>query len=229
MSSTPKLEGMLFDLDGTLIDSLQDIANAMNSVLERNGYPVHPVADYNHHVGDGMDVLARRVLPPEVAEESVARARVVAEMKEVYADSWHHFSAPYPGIEELLDTLLRLPLKLGVLSNKPEEFTTLMVEHFFPGVAWAAVRGARPGVPVKPAPDAALEISEEWACSPKTLLFAGDTSTDIRTAVNAGMPCVGVTWGFRDREELLRSGADWIVDHPAEISGRLTRVLSRPI
>jgi len=227
MNPTPNFKGVLFDLDGTLIDSLQDIANAMNTVLERNGYPAHPVEDYTHHVGDGMDMLARRVLPPDIAEDPDVRARLVAEMKEIYADSWHHFSVPYPGIDELLDTLSGLPLKLGVLSNKPDEFTTLMVKHFFPRVAWATVRGARPGVPVKPAPDAALEIAEEWACSPETLLFAGDTSTDIRTAVNAGMPCVGVTWGFRDREELRSSGADWIVDHPVEISERLTRAPSR--
>jgi phosphoglycolate phosphatase len=206
---------MLFDLDGTLLNSLKDIANAMNTVLERNGYPVHPLEDYNHHVGDGMDTLARRVLPSGTDPET--RARMVREMKRQYSDTWYHWSAPYAGIHDLLNTLGTMPLKLGVLSNKPEEFTTVIVEHFFPLTFWAAIRGARPGIPIKPAPDAALAIAAEWELPPEQILFVGDTSTDVQTAVNAGMPCIGVTWGFRDREELLQHGAKWIVDHPAEI------------
>lgn len=219
MHQNEPFAGMLFDLDGTLLNSLKDIANAMNTVLERNGYPAHPLKDYNHHVGDGMDTLARRVLPAEADSET--RARIVREMKRQYSDSWYHWTAPYDGIHTLLHTLSALPLRLGVLSNKPDEFTTVIVEHFFPLTSWAAVRGARPGVPVKPAPDAALAIAAEWGLPPEQILFVGDTSTDVLTAVNAGMPCIGVTWGFRDRAELLRHGAKWIVDHPAEIPGLL--------
>ncbi len=223
MTPSPLFSGILFDLDGTLLDSLKDIANAMNTVLERHGYPTHPLEDYNHHVGDGMDTLARRVLPPEHAPDPEIRSRIVREMKRQYSDTWYHWSAPYPGIHELLSQLTALPLKLGVLSNKPDEFTTVIVEHFFPLVSWAAVRGARPGIPIKPAPDAALDIAREWELAPEQIIFVGDTSTDVRTAVNAGMPCIGVTWGFRDREELLHHGAKWIVDHPAEIVGILER------
>lgn len=215
--------GILFDLDGTLLDSLKDIANAMNTVLERNGYPPHPLEDYNHHVGDGMETLARRVLPEGSSTET--RARIVREMKRQYSDTWYHWSAPYPGIHAMLDHLISLPLKLGVLSNKPDEFTTVIVEHFFPLVPWAAIRGARPGIPVKPAPDAALDIAREWALPPEQILFIGDTSTDILTAVHAGMPSLGVTWGFRDRDELLHHGAHSIVDHP---SGILHHIIQTP-
>ncbi|MCC5843679.1 MAG: HAD family hydrolase [Verrucomicrobia bacterium] len=217
MTASPSTSAVLFDLDGTLLDSLKDIANAMNLVLEQHGFPTHPVEDYNHHVGDGMDTLARRVLPPGEAGNTELRARIVRHMKRTYSDTWYHWSAPYPGIHDLLQTLGASPLKLGVLSNKPDEFTTVIVEHFFPLTPWAAIRGARPGIPIKPAPDAALDIAREWNLPPEQIVFVGDTSTDVLTAVNAGMPCIGVTWGFRDREELLAHGAKWIVDYPAEI------------
>jgi len=223
MTAAPSISAVLFDLDGTLLDSLKDIANAMNLVLEQHGFPPHPVEDYNHHVGDGMDTLARRVLPPGEAGNTDLRARIIREMKRTYSDTWYHWSAPYPGIHDLLQTLAATPLKLGVLSNKPEEFTTVIVEHFFPLTPWTALRGARPGIPIKPAPDAALDIAREWELPPEQIVFVGDTSTDVLTAVNAGMPCIGVTWGFRDRDELLAHGAKWIVDHPSEIPAVLGR------
>lgn len=221
MNEDALVSGLIFDLDGTLLDSLRDIADAMNAVLERNGFPVHSLESYNHHVGDGMDTLARRVLPAEAAEDLELRGRIVREMKRLYSDTWYHYSAPYEGVREMLGVLAASPVKLGVLSNKPEEFTTVIVEHFFPQIPWAAVRGARPGTPIKPAPDAALEMAGGWGLSPGAVVFVGDTSTDILTAVHAGMRSVGVTWGFRGREELEANGATWVVDRPEEIPPRV--------
>lgn len=219
---TPLISGMLFDLDGTLIDSLADIAAAMNLTLSRHGFAEHPVADYRYHVGDGMDMLVYRTLPETRREDAALRESLVRAMKRIYADQWHKQSAPYPGILPLLRRLQALPIRKGVLSNKPDEFTEVMVEHFFPEFAWDTVRGARPGVPVKPDPQAALDILAEWQVSPSRVLYVGDTRTDILTAKNAGMPAVGVTWGFRDREELAANGADWIIDTPEALEALLT-------
>lgn len=218
MTRFPDISAILFDLDGTLVNSLADIAASMNRVLERNGLPAHPEADYNHFVGDGMETLVQRVLPAEQAADPEFRTLILQQMKREYSDHWYHASAPYPGIEELLRILSTRSYKLGVLSNKPDEFTTVMVEHFFPEIGWDIVRGALPGVPVKPAPEAALAIAAQWGLAPETILYVGDTRTDILIARNAGMPSLGVTWGFRDRAELEAHGADWIVDRPSEIA-----------
>ena len=229
MQKTDSLvSGILFDLDGTLVDSLADIAEAMNQTLAAKGYPTHPVEDYRHHVGDGMDMLARRTLPPEVRDRPEIREQTVRAMKRAYSDQWHKQSRPYPGIPALLERLSRIRIRKGVLSNKPEEFTEVMVEHFFPETEWDTIRGARPGVPVKPDPLSALEILEDWNLPPGRVLYVGDTRTDIETAKNAGMPSIGVTWGFRDREELQRFGADWIVDTPAKIDALLCLPLGNP-
>lgn len=208
---------ILFDLDGTLVDSLRDIAISMNTVLKEKGWPAHPVENYNTFVGDGMDVLAHRVMPDAHRENPAERSRIVNRMKRVYSDQWHLNSRPYEGIPELLATLSMEKIQIGVLSNKPDEFTVVMVEHFFPDILWGEIRGARPGTPVKPSPEAALAIAETWDLPPGHILYAGDTHTDMRTALNAGMPAIGVTWGFRDRAELEQNGARWIVDRPLEI------------
>ena len=217
-----KLSAVLFDLDGTLVDSLEDIANAMNHTLAANGWPEHPVADYRMHVGDGVDMLAYRTLPAECREDTALREEVVNQMKRRYSDRWYHRSRPYPGIPELLRALGGMEVRIGVLSNKPDEFTEVMVEHFFPDVVWHNVLGAMPGIPVKPAPDSALAIAKDWGLKPETILYVGDTRTDVLTAKNAGMPCAGVTWGFRDREELAAHGADAIFDEAEALLAFIT-------
>lgn len=216
---------LLFDLDGTLVDSLRDIAESMNEVLENSGYPSHPIEAYNRFVGDGMIRLAERVLPASVREDSEAVTACVQEMKEAYSRRWRDHSSPYPGIRDLLSTLSTNGNRLGVLSNKPEAFTREMVNHFFPDIPFATVRGAREGVPVKPDPSAALEIQREWGVSPASILYAGDTDTDMKTGRAAGFRTVGVSWGFRDREELTAAGAHAVLDHP---SGFLTLLADPP-
>lgn len=215
----PIPQKLLFDLDGTLVDSLTDIATAMNTVLTRHHFPAHPVEAYRTFVGDGMETLVRRVLPETEREDPARITTLVQQMKRVYADQWYHASRPYNGIPELLRDLAARGCPLGVLSNKPEEFTVIMVEHFFPDIPFDVIRGARPGVPVKPAPEAPLEIAADWQSPPSEILYIGDTRTDIETGINAGMPTIGVTWGFRDRTELAAAGATWIIDHPADLIG----------
>jgi len=212
-----KCSGVLFDLDGTLVDSLRDIGDAMNAVLAARGLPEHSLDAYRVFVGDGMEVLARRALPESRRDTPDTVAALVAEMKREYATRWSHHANPYPGVREMIHTLRRTGLRLGVLSNKPDAFTREMVAHVFPDMEWDAVRGAREDVPLKPAPDAAREILRTWALSPEQVAYVGDTLTDMLTARNTGMPGIGVTWGFRDRAELEAHGAEIVVDHPTEI------------
>jgi phosphoglycolate phosphatase len=218
LMTQPRFSAILFDLDGTLVDSLRDIADAMNDVLAARRLPTHPLDAYRIFVGDGMRTLARRVLPPTLADCDALREEVLREMKQLYDVAWMKHPFPYPGIPALLHRLSAARARMGVLSNKPDAFTQRMVAHVFPDIAWACVRGAREDVPLKPAPDAALAIAAAWGLAPTDVLYVGDTATDMLTATNAGMPSVGVTWGFRDRAELAANGAHWIVDHPDAIA-----------
>lgn len=211
------LPAALFDLDGTLVDSLRDIADSMNAVLAGGGHPTHPLDAYRLFVGEGMEALARRALPPAAADPGGVRAAVEA-MRDAYAGRWRRHAVPYPGVRDMLARLAKAGVPLGVMSNKPEPFTRAMVDHVFPDVPWARIRGAREGVPVKPAPDGGVDLLREWGRSPGTVWYIGDTRTDIRFARNTGMPSIGVTWGFRDRAELAAHGADHIVDDPRGVA-----------
>lgn len=218
-----KTKAVLFDLDGTLVDSLQDIAASMNRVLTRRGFAAHPVAAYRYFVGDGMENLLRRCLPPEVDVSSSLIYDMLGEMKSTYAEHWREHALPYAGIREMLSALADMGLRLGVFSNKPERFTREMVAFVFPEMRFDAVRGAREGVPIKPSPEGARAILSEWELSPEAVMYVGDTNTDMATGKNTGMFTVGVSWGFRDREELVACGADRVVDRPEEIPGLLIR------
>lgn len=218
-----KISAALFDLDGTLVDSLRDIAASMNEVLANRDYPVHPVDAYRIFVGDGLENLVRRVLPAGADPEPAMIQMLISEMKEAYAGHWKDHPHPYPGIREMLTDLQTGGIRLGILSNKPEAFTREMVAFVFPDIDFDTVRGAREGIPIKPAPDGAQAILEAWGLAPEQVLYAGDTNTDMQTGKNTGMFTVGVTWGFRDRRELEESGADAVVDHPLEIPERLLR------
>lgn len=211
-----KINSFLFDLDGTLVDSLYDIADAMNAVLEEWNCPVHPRESYRTFVGDGMEMLAWRVLPEELQSPEQIHGCVTA-MKKSYASRWRETSAPYPGIRDLLTACTREGYRLGVLSNKPEEFTREMVAAFFPDVPFDPVRGAREGVPVKPDPTSARSICSGWQVPPESVAYVGDTNTDIQTGLGAGFVTFGVTWGFRDRRELEEAGASYVVDHPRDL------------
>ncbi len=207
----------MFDLDGTLLDTLADLGDAANAALREHGFAEHAYAFYRQAVGDGARVLAARSVPPERRDDATVVDAVHAAMRAHYARNWHRKTRPYPGIPELLTTLRARGLTLAVLSNKPEEATRDCVRHFFPDAPFAAVRGAVTGGPLKPDPSAALRIVDELGIAPDAWLYVGDTNTDMRTAVAARLFAVGCTWGFRDRDELATSGAAAIVDHPAAL------------
>jgi phosphoglycolate phosphatase len=212
-----KINSILFDLDGTLVDSLQDIADSMNAVLSSWSCPTHPTEAYRTFVGDGMETLALRVLPEKYRNDTEHKLACVSAMKEEYAKRWNVHSTPYAGIEDLLFSCVKKNIRLGILSNKPEAFTKEMVNHLFPEIPFATVRGAREGIPVKPDPAAAHAIRKEWDTSPGSIAYVGDTDTDMKTGRAAGFWTVGVSWGFRNSDELVEAGADLVVDRPSAL------------
>ena len=205
---------VLFDLDGTLADSLADLANATNWALAQLGCPIHPLASYRYFVGDGARELCARALP---ANKQNLADETLRLMRERYDAHCFDQTKLYPGIPELISTLAERRYHLAVLSNKPDDFTKRMIAHYFNPSPFAVVRGQLPNVPLKPDPTAALQIAQELGVPPAQWLYLGDTNTDMRTALAAGMHPVGVLWGFRDREELATSGAEHIVAKPEEV------------
>lgn len=205
---------VIFDLDGTLLDTVADLANATNQALVRCGFPAHPIDAYYQFVGNGINKLFARALPAEVSnEENVLSVRelFVPYYNQHNADS----SRPYSGIAELLNRLQENGAQLAVASNKYHEATLKLVRHFFPDIHFGAIYGQREGVPIKPAPDIVFDILRETGVMKENVLYVGDSGVDMQTARNANVECVGVTWGFRSEEELREYGATYIV-HRAE-------------
>ena len=211
-----KYEAVIFDLDGTLLDTLEDLSDSMNAALRQLNYPTHRTAEYRYFVGDGMAELARRVLPPDQRDDATVEISKQL-MTEEYNRRWNVKSKPYLGIAEMLDALTMAGVPMAVFSNKPDSFTQMMVPALLPRWKFHLVLGARPGVPVKPDPQGALEIANALGVSPECILYVGDTNTDMCTATAAGMHAVGVTWGFRKVEELLENGAQSILDNPLDL------------
>jgi len=206
-----------FDLDGTLLNTLADLADSMNAALARQGFPPHPEDEYRFLVGDGVDVLARRCLPEAHRADDAAWEALVAAMREEYAGRWRDRTRPYAGVPELLPALVARGLPLAVLSNKQDDFTRAQVAHFFPDVRFASVAGARPGVPKKPDPAPALALARALGVPPQAWLYVGDTNTDMQTALGAGMVACGALWGFRPEAELRAAGAHHVLTHPSEL------------
>jgi len=206
----------MFDLDGTLLDTLADLGDAMNATLEALGFPPRDLAFYKKAVGDGAPALAERSLPPAARTPDAIR-QALLHLRTEYEQRWTLTTRPYGGIESLISELRRRGLPLAVLSNKPQGKTHDCVNHFFAEATFTIVRGAIDGIPLKPAPAAALAISRELGIPPDQWLYVGDTDTDMQTAVRAGFFPVGAAWGFRDREELLAHGARAVIDQPAEL------------
>ena len=211
-----EIKAILFDLDGTLLDTLSDLAGSMNSVLSRLNLPTHPQEAYRYFVGDGMETLARRVLPEESRTPAMI-AHCAEAMRGEYLHHWAVRTKLYAGIPELLDSLTGRGLPLTILSNKPEAFTRMMVNHFLSAWPWRLVRGARPDCPNKPDPSGAMAIAAALDLAPGQFLYLGDTNTDMRTAGSCGMYPVGALWGFRTRAELEESGAKLLLQHPLEM------------
>lgn len=210
----PNFRAVLFDLDGTLADTLADLANAVNHALASLGCPTHPLPAYRYFVGDGARNLIERTLPAG-RHELVEKA--LALMREHYDAHCFDETRLYPGIPELVAALRQRGLKLAVFSNKPDHFTKRMVAHYFADAPFDAVRGQLPKIPLKPDPTVALHIAGNLGVPAAEWIYLGDTNTDMRTAVAAGMFPVGALWGFREKDELLESGARVLIAKPEEL------------
>ena len=209
-------KAILFDLDGTLLDTLEDLGNAANRVLDKYGFPTHTMADYRYFVGDGVVTLMNRALPEDKRNNDTIQI-CVKTFREEYGKSWNVKTRPYDGVPEMLDALVTHGLKMAVLSNKPDEFTKLCVTEFLPKWAFDIVLGQRNSLPLKPDPSGALEIAKCLDVPPSHFIYLGDTAIDMKTAVTAGMYPVGALWGFRTEKELLENGAQALIKRPQEI------------
>lgn len=189
---------VIFDLDGTLLDSVGDIAAAVNTVLAEEGLPVHPLSAFYQMVGEGAEVLLQRAVAPlELRPEWLVR------YKALYLQRMYDQTRIYPGVASALEQLVAAGMPLAVLSNKPHEATAALVRHYFPVVPWRAVAGQRPNWPRKPDPAAALDLCQQLGTAPGDCWFVGDTAVDLQTARNAGLRPLGVTWGFRPGEAAM--------------------------
>lgn len=214
----PAAKAVLFDLDGTLLDTLRDLADSGNEVLAGRGLPPHPLDAYRTFIGNGMVNLARDVFPPEMRPETDEQiAAVLEEFRAAYSRNWRNTTAPFPGIAVVLDRLVANRVPIGVVSNKAHDFTLRCVEAFLDGWKWDALIGARDGHPRKPDPAGALEAASSLGVAPGDCLFVGDSDIDMMTARNAGMRAIGVSWGFRPVEELRETGAEAILGTPREL------------
>ena len=209
-------KAVLFDLDGTLLDTLQDIADSTNKALGYFGFPQHKVEAYKYFIGDGREALAVRALP-ENHREPVTVGKLVAQMAEEYAAHWSDSTRPYEGVPELLDALTALGISISILSNKPHDFTELMVSRLLWQWRFHIVVGALPDIPKKPSPVAALDIAKRLNLKPGEFLYVGDSDVDMKTAVSAGMYPVGAIWGFRTAQELLAGGAKVLIEKPTDL------------
>lgn len=209
-----RYDAVIYDLDGTLLNTLDDLAGAVNHAMGALGFPTHSAREVCHMVGDGMEMLIRRALPQD-AQESAAQA--LALFKAHYAAHAQDATRPYEGVLPLLDQLGQAGVRQAIVSNKGDSFVKELNRRYF-GQRISVALGERAGVRRKPAPDMLLQVMEAWGSDPARTLYVGDSGTDIQTARAAGVPCASVTWGFRTRDELIASGATLLVDTPRELA-----------
>lgn len=205
----------IFDLDGTLLNTIDDLADACNYALQSQGFPEHTADAYKQFVGNGAHNLILRAMPPAY-RDTAATGKVEAVFHAQYADHAQDKTWPYPGIISALTALRVAEVRVAVLSNKPDTYTGKLVEQYFPGLA-DVVFGQRDGVPIKPDPTAVEEILHIMGCDPGDAVYIGDTGVDIQTGRAAGMDTIGVAWGFRTREELETNGASVIIDKTEDL------------
>ncbi len=209
-------KGIVFDLDGTLLDTLRDIRVSINRLLEKDGYPTHTLAEYHKFVGAGIYHLCQSAMP-ETARDDANVKRYIELFREDYSTNWHDETIPYPGISELLANLQEMGIEMAILSNKPDYFVKPMLDYYFPEIDFIHAQGNVPELPAKPDKESATYVLNALTYKPEQYLFIGDSDIDIFTGHNIGMKSVGVTWGFRTTEELKEAGADWLVYSAQEI------------
>lgn len=207
---------VIFDLDGTLLDTIEDLGHAVNAALEANGYPTHPVDAYKRMVGNGVRKLVERALPQEHRSED-AIGRILTDFKTYYNSHMCDFSHPYPGVPEMLRKLVDSGTAVAVASNKYESAVKHLMQHFFPEIDFAAVCGNVEGVPSKPDPSIVFRVLTMRPTAKSDVLYCGDSAVDMETARRAGVESVGVSWGFRPVRELTGAYADHIAENASRI------------
>ncbi len=218
----PKL--IIFDLDGTLLNTIEDLANSVNYALQSYNFPTHPLEAYNLFIGNGVNKLLERALPEDKRNPDFVSMLKVEFIKHYFAHA-EEFTKPYNGISELLSRLQAEGYQLGVASNKVHDATVQLVDKFFPEIKFTAVFGQREGYPVKPNPGILEEIIELAQVEKSDVLYVGDSGVDVATAYNAKVPFSGVLWGFRPRKELEEVGATRF----AETTEELYRLISQSL
>lgn len=209
------IKAVLFDLDGTLVNSLADLANSTNYALEKFGFPIHETECFKYFVGDGMPKLIERALPEDKRKEKYIKETLdvfMAHYKEHYCDN----TTAYNGISEAVDSILSLGIKAAVVSNKIQNMAETVTNKIF-GDRFSIICGKREGYPAKPDPTLTLEVINELGVTPQECLFIGDSGMDMAVAKNANCIALGVLWGFRNEDELIDNGADFIIKEPGEI------------
>lgn len=210
-----KCQAVIFDLDGTLVNSIYGLMNSMNSVLYKHGLETLNVDQYKIYVGHGLKDLVRKSARIDSYEDPRLEM-LYREMMEDYSRNWDYQMYAYEGIIPLLNALSQENVKLGVNTNKKEEIAQLILDKYFPGY-FSYMIGGRSSLPKKPDPAAALLIAKELGVLPNQCIYLGDSDVDIQTARNGNLYAVGAAWGFRGREELMAAGADAVISHPMEL------------
>ena len=207
---------VIFDLDGTLLNTIEDLGNAANYALSQNGYPTHSLASYPFFVGNGVRNLIRKALPDDMRTDSIIES-LLKDFKEYYNEHNTDCTKPYDGIEELLRNLQDNGVKIAVASNKYQQATEKIIAHYFGDIDFVAVYGQREGVNVKPDPSVVFSILSDAKVPKSEVLYVGDSGVDMETARRACVDSVGVTWGFRSEKELNEYHAEMIVNKASDI------------
>ena len=210
-----KLKSVVFDMDGTLLDTLDIISRTNNRILQKHGFPAHTIEEYKGFVGDGMRMLLRRALPKEAPDDVIPI--LLPEVLDLYHEEGVETIPPFEGIREMLSELVKRGVRISIFTNKEHRYALLNAETILGEFRFDAVLGERPGIPLKPAPDGLFEIAEITKVPLSQTVYVGDMKADILTAKNAGVTSVGCLWGFGRKEDLTALGADLLVSKPSEI------------
>lgn len=216
-TGTTPARAVIFDMDGTLLYTLDDIGSAGNRTLAANGFPEHPIQAYKMFIGSGARTLMVRALPEAVRGDSDLVDKLLEEFLKDYGTAWNVLSGPYPGVDSLLDELSARRIPMAILTNKPHDAALKCAEELLGKWCFDVIQGQEKGLPVKPDPTGALRIAGQLNVRPEEILYVGDSAVDMETARAAGMLAAGVLWGYRSREELVGAGAEQLVEEPMEL------------
>lgn len=209
-------KAVLFDLDGTLLDTIDDISHLINGIFRKYGFPSHDRESYKRFIGEGIFIAIKRALAKEEAEEEII-LKIAGEIAIEFPKLGIVKTKPYKGILELVDELKKRNIRMSIFSNRPDKSTQLLVKHFFKNSTFEIITGATPELPLKPDPFVAIKIAKQMNIPVNKFCYLGDSDVDMQTAIAANMHPVGVLWGFRPKEELLKNGAKTLLAKPKDL------------